>query len=179
VSYVQRLAGKYQTSPAQAQAMIDRMTKVAAADGLELRFDRVQAGNTFDAHRLLQLAHERGVQNTLQERLFRAYLTEGEPIGEPAVLARLAVEAGLDPDEVDAVLSSDEYVREVRADEREARELGINGVPFFVLAGRLGVSGAQTPEILEAAIARAWDEQPKAAPVVIAQGAVCDREGCD
>jgi len=90
-SYVERLARKYGTSIAQADAMIERMTSVAAADGLTFRFDRIKPGNTFDAHRILHLAGERGVQDAVKERLLRAYMTEGEPIGDPEALARLRV----------------------------------------------------------------------------------------
>ena len=90
-SYAERLARKYGTSIAQADAMIERMTSVAAADGLTFRFDRIKPGNTFDAHRILHLAGERGVQDAVKERLLRAYMTEGEPIGDPEALARLRV----------------------------------------------------------------------------------------
>ncbi len=174
-SYAERLARKYGTSLAQADAMIERMTSIAASDGLTFRFDRVKPGNTFDAHRLLHLAYERGLQGALKERLLRAYMTEGEPIGEPTVLARLAAEAGLDPEEVGRVLASDAYAEEVRADEEEARRLGIRAVPFFVLADASGISGAQPVEVLHQALAKAMAEAPRRAP---AGGSVCGPEGC-
>jgi len=145
-TYAERLASKYRTSVPEADAMIRRMTDVAAADGLELHFDRVRSGNTFDAHRTLQLGAERGVQDGVAERLFRAYFTEGEAIGERDVLVRLATDAGLDADETRTMLESDRHSAEVRADEERARALGITGVPFYVIAGRYGVSGAQPPE---------------------------------
>lgn len=179
MSYAERLARKYRTDLPQAQVMLDRMTKVAAGDGLALRFDRIRPGNTFDAHRLLHLAHERGVQNTLKERFLRAYLSEGQAIGDPEVLARLAQEVGLIEDDVSAVLASDEYAREVRSDEREAAQLGITGVPFFVFGGRIGVAGAQTPDVLENALTRGWDELDRLKPEVVAQGAACGVDGCD
>src|SRR5690606_13511384 len=144
----ERLGRKYGTGTAQAELMIRRMTDTAAKDGIERRVDRVRAGNTFDAHRLLHLAGERGRQGELKERLFRAYLGEGEAIGDHATLARLAGDVGLDVDEAAAVLASDAHAREVRADEREAASLGIGGVPFFALAGRFGVSGAQPVDAL-------------------------------
>jgi predicted DsbA family dithiol-disulfide isomerase len=180
-SYAQRLASKYGTQPAQAQGMIDRMVDTAAADGLEFRFDRIRPGNTFDAHRLLHLAHERGVQDALKERLMRAYLTEGAAIGERDVLVRLAVEAGLDEREAQDVLERDGYASEVRQDEALARELGISGVPFFVLAGRLGVSGAQPAEVLRGALDQAWKDHVVADAKLetFAEGAVCGPEGCD
>lgn len=174
-TYGERLARKYGTSLDEADAMIQRMTSIAASDGLAFRFDRARPGNTFDAHRLLHLARERGVQDALEERLFRAYLSEGEPIGDPAALARIAPEAGLDGAEVGGVLASDAYAKEVRADEDEARRLGIRAVPFFVLGGVYGVSGAQPAEILHQALAKAMADAPEPpAP----EGPVCGPEGC-
>jgi predicted DsbA family dithiol-disulfide isomerase len=173
-SYAERLARKYATSLAQAEAMIERMTSIAAADGLTFRFDRIRPGNTFDAHRILHLAYDRGVQGVVKERLLRAYLTEGEPIGDPEALARLASEAGLDTGEVRRVLASDAYARDVRADEDEARRLGIDAVPFFVL-GNYGVSGAQPVGVLQQALAKAMAEAPQRA---IPEGAACGPEGC-
>lgn len=119
--------------------MIDRMTNVARADGLDFHFERIQPGNTFDAHRVIHLAAERDKQDAVKERFLRGYLSEGEPIGEPETLVRLAAEVGLDEEQVRATLASDSYAREVRADENEAREHGISGVPFFVLGGRYAV----------------------------------------
>lgn len=148
VTYAERLAHKYGTSVARGQEMIRTMTAAAAEDGLELRFDLVQPGNTFDAHRLVRWAAARGRSDATAERLFRAYLTEGVAIGEPDELARLAAELGFDANEVAAVLAGDEFTAEVRADEREARERGIRGVPFFLVDGRLGLSGAQPAEAL-------------------------------
>src|SRR5271170_5025783 len=106
VSYPQRLADKYGVTVEKARAMIDSTTKVAQKDGLDFRFDRIQSGNTFDAHRLLHLALDRGMQDVLKERLFRGYFTEGEPIGDRSALARLAAEAGLEPSEIERVLST-------------------------------------------------------------------------
>ena len=177
-SYAERLAGKYGTTPAQAQTMIDRMVDTAARDGLEFRFDRIRPGNTFDAHRLLHLAHERGKQDALKERMLRAYMTEGQAIGDRDVLAGLAREVGLDEQEVRDVLAGDRYASEVRQDEARARELGINGVPFFVLADRFGVSGAQPAEVLLGALERAWAERVKPVLETVAEGAVCGPDGC-
>jgi len=178
-SYAERLARKYGTTPAQAQSMIDRMVDTAAGDGLALRFDHIRPGNTFDAHRLLHLAHERGVQDALKERMLRAYLTEGQAIGEPDVLAPLAREVGLDEREVADLLAGDRCAADVRQDEALARELGISGVPFFVLAGRLGVSGAQPADVLLGALDRAWREFSPPEIVPIVEGAVCGPDGCD
>lgn len=177
--YVERLARKYGMQPPQAQVMLDRMVDTAAKDGLELRFDHIRPGNTFDAHRLLHLARERGVQGALEERLLRAYLTEGDAIGDRDVLATLAREAGIDERAARDVLVGDRYAAEVRRDEAVARELGINGVPFFVIGGRLGIPGAQPADVLLGALERAWSELAGSGPESFAQGAVCDPDGCD
>jgi predicted DsbA family dithiol-disulfide isomerase len=152
----EHLAAKYGATPAQAQEMIDRMTGTAAADGWAFRLDRARGGNTADAHRLLHLAADRGVQDAVKERLLTAYLVDGEPIGDPDALARLAAEAGLDPAEARAVLASDRYLDAVRADEAQARAHGITGVPFFVVDARYGVSGAQPADALLDVLRTAW-----------------------
>jgi predicted DsbA family dithiol-disulfide isomerase len=178
-SYAERIANKYGTTPALAQQRIDQMVETAARDGLEFRFDRIRPGNTFDAHRLVHLGHERGVQDAVKERLLRAYMTEGQAIGERDVLVTLAREAGLDEQEARDVLDGERYTAEVRQDEATARELGISGVPFFVLGGRLGVSGAQPADVLLGALDKAWSERPKPALETYAEGAACGPDGCD
>ena len=157
--------------------MIERVIGAGARAGLEFRYDRIQSGNTFDAHRLLHWAHDVGLQGELKERMLRGYMTEGVAIGEPEALVVLAADVGLDVAEARAILASDRYADEVRADERLARELGISGVPFFVLAGRIGVSGAQPSEVLGAALEKAWGERP--ALETFAEGAACGPDGCD
>jgi predicted DsbA family dithiol-disulfide isomerase len=176
-TYAERLARKYRTPVAQAEGMIRRMVDVAAADGLEFRFDRIRPGNTFDAHRVLHLALERGVQGAVKERFLRGYMTEGEAIGEPEVLVRLAADAGLDADEVTALLATDTYAPEVRADEAEAREHGIDGVPFFAI-GRYGVSGAQPAELLLRVLGDAFQERVEEPEAAFAEGAACGPDGC-
>jgi predicted DsbA family dithiol-disulfide isomerase len=178
-SYVERLAHKYGTPPAQAQVMIDRMVDTAAKDGLEFRFDRIRPGNTFDAHRLLHLAHERGIQDAVKERFLRGYMTEGQAIGDPEALVGLAREAGLDETEVREVLGGERYAAEVRTDQGLARELGISGVPFFVLDGRIGISGAQPAAVLLGALDKAWSELAKPELEPFAEGATCGPDGCD
>lgn len=153
-----RLADKYGVSLEQARAMQQRVTDAAAGEGLRLRYDIAKPGNTVDAHRLLHLAAARGVQGAVKERLLLAYFTGGEPIADRDVLVRLAGEAGLDPGEAAAVLGSDAYAAEVRADEAEARALGIQGVPFFVLDRKYGVSGAQPTPVLLEVLRKAWAE---------------------
>jgi predicted DsbA family dithiol-disulfide isomerase len=153
---VEHLAAKYGTSPAQAQEMITRMAGQAAGEGWEFHLERARGGNTVDAHRLLHLAAERGVQDAVKERLLAAYLVDGERIGDPDTLARVVARAGLDEAEARAVLASDRYLDAVRADEARARAYGISGVPFFVVDGAYGVSGAQPADVLLHALRTAW-----------------------
>lgn len=142
----------------QAQARRSQMAELAAQEGLVFRQDIARSGNTFDAHRLLQLAADRGLEEAANERFFAAYFSEGQPIGDPETLVKLASEAGLDAEAAQSVLNGDDYADKVRADEKEAAELGISGVPFFVLDYRYGVSGAQPPEVLLQALERTWED---------------------
>ena len=171
------LARKYGVPVAQAEEMNARMAGAAAAEGLAFHFDRVVVGNTFDAHRLVHLAHEHGLQDAMKERLMRAYLTEGLSIGTHDVLQRLGEDVGLDAVLVRDTLASDAHAADVRADEARARQLGISGVPFFVLDGKYGVSGAQGPEVLLEAITQAYAETAPAL-VTTAGGPQCDENGC-
>ena len=174
--YAEHLAGKYGVPLAQAQSMIDTMTATAAQDGLEFSFGTARPGSTFDAHRLLHLAAERGVQDAVKERLLRATFTDGEPIGDHDTLVRLVAEAGLDAEEARDVLASDRYAAEVRGDQRQARAYGITGVPFFVVDGRYGVSGAQPADALLEVLSRAWAER---SPLQMVSAGGSDAPGCD
>lgn len=152
------LMAKYGMTEARANAAQIRMERTAADEGLEFRLVGGVTGNTFDAHRVLQLARERGIQDAVIERLFRAHFTEQRSIFEHGSLTTLAVEAGLDADEVTRVLASDAYADDVKADDEQARECGATGVPFFVIDDRIGVSGAQPSEVFADALSRAWAE---------------------
>ncbi len=177
--YAGHLAGKYGVPLAQAQQMLDTMTATAAQEGLDFSFATARPGSTFDAHRLLHLAADRGVQGAVKERLMRATFTEGEPIGDHDALVRLGAEAGLDADEAREVLASDRYAAEVRGDEQQARAYGITGVPFFVVDGRYGVSGAQPAEALGQVLAQAWAERsPLQVVAAGSPGPGCDGDSC-
>jgi predicted DsbA family dithiol-disulfide isomerase len=162
------LAEKYGVSVERAVEMQDHMTGVAAGEGLDFRFDLARSGNTFDAHRMLHLAADHGAQDAMKERLMRAYLTEGELVGDPEVLERLAVEVGLPRSEALQVLAGGRYAAAVRDDERTAAALGIHAVPFFVVDRALGASGAQPPEVLGEMLRRGWEARPQ--PAVVADG---------
>jgi predicted DsbA family dithiol-disulfide isomerase len=159
----ERLASKYGMSVEDARQRHAQLEGLAAEEGLEYHLDRTRGGNSFDAHRLHQLAIERALGDAMMERLMRAYFTEGLATGDPEVLMQLAEEAGLDPVEARAVLDSDRYSDAVREDEAVAHRIGIQGVPFFVLGRRFGVSGAQSADIMLQALDKVWDETEQSA----------------
>lgn len=152
------LASKYGRTPEQAQEMLDSMTRTAAAEGLDYHFERMRPANTFLAHQLIHFAAAQGLQDQMKERLFRASFTEGALLSDLETLLGLAREVGLDAAQARAALQSGQFAQAVRQDEALARELGLSGVPFFVLGGKYGVSGAQSAEVLRAALEQAWQE---------------------
>jgi predicted DsbA family dithiol-disulfide isomerase len=155
LTHTERIARKFGAAPAQIEAMHTRMHGLGDEVGIAFHFDRVKGGNTFDAHRIVRLGLERGIQPAVKERMMRAYFTDGEPIGDRDALVRIAADAGLDAEEARALLAGDRFTDEVRADEARAQELGITGVPFFVFAEKYAVSGAQPLEVLIQALMRA------------------------
>jgi predicted DsbA family dithiol-disulfide isomerase len=150
------LQRKYGMSGDQARKANERMTALAAELGLEYHLDRVRAGNTFDAHRLIHLAATHGRGDAVKERLLAAYFTEGRSIGDRATLTAVAEESGLDRAEVEATFDGQAFADEVRADESRAAALGATGVPFFVIDEAYGVAGAQGTDVLLAALEQAW-----------------------
>ena len=181
-THAEHLAGKYGMTIAQAEQANQQMTERAAADGLEFRLDLIRGGNTFDAHRLLHLAKDHGLQPEMKERLMRATFTEGLPISDKPTLVRLATEAGLPAAEAQAVVDGDAYADAVRADEQQAASYGITGVPFFVADGKYAVSGAQSPEVLLQLLQRAHDDASALTPVGAPNDgnseASCDGDSC-
>jgi predicted DsbA family dithiol-disulfide isomerase len=155
---VEVLAQKYGMSADRARQAQRQMEERATADGLTFRMDGLRSGNTKDAHRLLHLAKASDRQGELMERLQRAYFTEQDSIFDHDALTRLAVEAGLDRDEVADVLASDRYSDHVETDQAMARSIGATGVPLFVIDRRYGISGAQPAETITGVLERAWNE---------------------
>ena len=148
------LMQKYRLSAGQVAEMDARMTQTAAMEGLEFRLDGTVTGNTFDAHQLVHLAHAHGLQDTVIERFFRAYFTEQRSLFAGGSLLDLAADAGLDRDEAAATLRSNRYAESVKVDMETARQLGVTGVPFFVINDRYGISGAQSPDAFLDALQR-------------------------
>jgi predicted DsbA family dithiol-disulfide isomerase len=155
---VELLATKYGMSLADADAAQVQMTERAAADDLDFHLSDLRSGNTRDAHRLLHLAKDVGLQAELTERLHRAYFVESGSVFDAPSLLALAVDVGLDPAEVQDVLTSARYDEAVAADEATASALGATGVPFFVVDRRYGLSGAQPPDVIEGLLRDAWAE---------------------
>jgi predicted DsbA family dithiol-disulfide isomerase len=153
------LSAKYGLTEAQARQAESGVAARAAATGLAFTADRVM-GNTFDAHRLVALGLDQGRQAEVLRRLYEEYFAQGHPVFSLDDLATLGEAAGLDG--ARQALAGGAYADAVRADEQQAARLGISGVPFFVLDGRLGVSGAQPAQTLAAALDRAWAERAAA-----------------
>jgi predicted DsbA family dithiol-disulfide isomerase len=141
------LAAKMGATVEQVRKLNERVVALAADEGLDYHFETYKVINTFDTHRVAHLARANGLDDQAQERLLRAQLVEGEVLDDADTLVRLGGEIGLDPAEVRHVLATDAYGDDVRHDLAEARALGINGVPFFVIDRRFGVSGAQPAEV--------------------------------
>jgi predicted DsbA family dithiol-disulfide isomerase len=128
------------------------------AEGLAFNFDRMaRTPNTLDAHRVIWLAGERGVQDAVVEALFQGYFTDGRDLSDSATLVEMAAGAGLDRAEVDELLAGDAGLDSVRAGEERARRLGVSGVPFFVVNGKVALSGAQPPELFQQAFEQAGE----------------------
>jgi predicted DsbA family dithiol-disulfide isomerase len=157
-SNLDMLSKKYGKSRAEALEMDNHVGGLARAEGLAFDSER-PAGNTFDVHRVLHLGRDRGVQRELLDAVNAAYFASGQDVFDHKVLTSVAVDAGLDAAAVAAVLSSDAHADDVRQDEAQARQLGINGVPFFVFDMALGASGAQPTELFARALDQAWERK--------------------
>jgi predicted DsbA family dithiol-disulfide isomerase len=149
-------------APEQAREMINRVSGIAESVGLEYRYDDIHQTNTVLAHELLHFAKEHGKQLELKERLLRAYFTEGRHIGRVEDLADLAAEVGLDRAAAATALTEHSHLAEVKADMAQAVAYGIQGVPFFVIDDRYGISGAQETAHFVAALRQASAERAEA-----------------
>ncbi|HEU0245186.1 MAG TPA: DsbA family oxidoreductase [Candidatus Limnocylindrales bacterium] len=146
------LARKLGTTVEQVHRLNERVVSLAAAEGLDYHFETYVTINTFDAHRVTHLAKALGLGLPIHERLLRAQLVEGEVLDDPDTLVRLAAEVGVPEAETRRVLETDAYASAVEADIAEAHAIGINGVPFFVIDRRYGISGAQSADLFLSAL---------------------------
>jgi len=158
----EELARRRNISLDEARAMHEVTEHQGIELGIPFDFSRARRGNTFSAHRALQMAHQHGVQDAVNERLMATYFCEGGAIGDPASVAAAAGQAGLDETAVAEMLAGDGFVADVRADEQEAQVLGISAVPFFVIDRRYGIAGAHPAPVLLQAIEQAWAERQPA-----------------
>lgn len=149
------LAERKGLSPEQVDVMLERVTGIAASVGLNYDYDSIKQTNMIKAHELLHLAKAHGKQIEMKERLLKAYFEEGKHVGKIENLADLAAEVGLDRAEVVDALASETYLPAVKADMAQAQAYGISGVPFYVIDGKYGISGAQDPSTFAAALTEA------------------------
>ena len=176
------IAAKYGVSREEAAARLESMNRLAAQEGLTYDLARTQGGNTFDAHRLIHLGYSKDGETgaALKEALLEAYFVDLLPVSEPDVLVETGRRAGLDAGEISAMLDSERFAAEVRADEVDATRLGCTGVPFFVIDRAFAIPGAQDSDTFLLTLRRAWERSHPARPeTVTAQpGAECTDGDC-
>lgn len=145
----------------EATGMNDYVTNMAAQAGLTYDFSKAVVANSFNAHRFSHFAKQYGKQNEAEEKLFAAYFTEGKNIDDAETLMAMAAELGLDVTKLANVMGSGAYAKDVMADIDEAQELGIRGVPFFVLNRKYAISGAQETAVFLDTLQKAFAEETK------------------
>lgn len=172
----QRLADKYGRSRKQAEDMVAQMTQTGVGCGIAFDFAHLVRTNTFSLHRLLHWAkgHSLEAQNALKQSFLDAHFTQGKDLNDRDTLLQLVEAVGLDVEAASGVLETDEFSSEVHEDQAMARELGVTGVPFFVI-GQMGVAGAQSVEVFKDVLEKASALEPE---TVFEEGSVCTPEGC-
>ena len=174
------LADRKGMSEAQSRKMHDNVVEMAKQAGLNYNFDKAVIANSFDAHKMIQLAKTKGLGDEAEERLFRAYFIEGMDFGDAATLVKIGQEIGLQANDIEAALVSEELAKKVNADVAEAAQLGIQGVPFFVFNRKYAVSGAQPTEAFLQTLEKSFAEWEKANPksaFEVIEGPVCKPNG--
>lgn len=181
LSVYDHLAENKGISRDQAKQMVAYSSEIAREAGLKFNQERSIVANSFNAHRLIQFAKTKGLGDKAEEELFKAYFEDGKNIDDKAALTQIGVSIGLDNKELDGVLSSNIFGKEVRKDESSAQEIGIHGVPFFVFDQKYAVSGAQSPEVFSGALDQSWREYEKKQNLIVLQdGKSCSVDGhCD
>ncbi|MBL7763356.1 MAG: DsbA family oxidoreductase [Chitinophagaceae bacterium] len=171
------LAERKGISYEQSEQMHERVIAMAKDAGLEYNFDKAIIANSYDAHRLIQLAKKNKLGDAAEERLFKAYFTEGKDFGNHETLAQIGKEIGLDENKVRQALATNEFSNEVDADIYEAQQIGVRGVPFFVFNRRYAVSGAQASDTFLDVLNKSFAEWKKENPLQqlnITEGEVCE-----
>ncbi|GAA0489697.1 DsbA family oxidoreductase [Salinibacillus aidingensis] len=158
-SIYESLAAKFGSSIEQVKEMNKGIIEQAADIGLEYNYDNMKPTNTFDAHRLAKYAQTQGKEKELTENLLYSYFTENKNVGDIDTIADIAEKTGMDREKTLEVLNDETaYADDVRADEQMARQIGANGVPFFVINQKYSLSGAQPLETFEKALEKVWNE---------------------
>lgn len=163
-----------------AKELNAHVTQMAAEAGLTYNFDRAVVANSFNAHRFSHLAKKHGLGDAAEEALFKAYFTNGKNIDDTATLIELGTAIGLNADEIQTSLESDAYAEDVKHDVAEAQQLGIRGVPFFVMNRKYGVSGAQAVPVFEETIEKAfaeWQQENPKPSLQVIEGDSCGIDG--
>lgn len=179
-SIYESLARKYGTSEDQAKSMTANVVEQAKTVGLDYNFDQLRSANTARAHRLVKWADTQGKGNALGERLLKAYFIEARNINDKDVLIQLAEEMGLDASGASDVVNSNQFFPEIQIDQTEAAQIGIRGVPFFVLNNKYAISGAQPEEVFIEAIEKVAQEEglTPGLKMMGTQGAACEDDNC-
>lgn len=181
ISTLEQLSQSKGWSMEQTREITSNVVNMAAAQGLEFNFEKAVVANTKNAHRLIHLAKASGKGDAMKERLLQAYFSEGKNVDDLLTLVALGKEVGLEEEKIKAMLESDHYEDAVEQDIYESRQLGVKGVPFFVLDRKFGISGAQPDEVFDQTLKKAWAEFAKNNPVIAmagnAGGDSCDVDG--
>lgn len=152
----ERLAEKYNRSIAEVEEMQRNIAAMAKEEGIEFNWENANSGNTFNAHRIIHLAQSLNLGNEAKEAFFYSYMTQGLAIGERETIEDVAARIGLNPNQVEDVLNSDEFAEFVKYDEEVARDqLKVTGVPFFVFDQRVALAGAQPVEVMKDVLTKA------------------------
>lgn len=146
-NYLEALSARKGWSLDQTRQIVANVRNMALGVNLHYNFEGMIHANSMDAHRLTHLAAQHGLQQQAEEALFRAHFVEGKDVGNHTVLAEIGAAIGLEPTAVSSMLGSKEFADAVQHDVAEARQLGINAVPFFVFNRKYGVSGAQDKQV--------------------------------
>ncbi|MBS1751174.1 MAG: DsbA family oxidoreductase [Bacteroidetes bacterium] len=151
------------------------VTQMATDAGLVYHFEKAVVANSFDAHRLIQFANTVGKGDETEERLFRAYFTEGKDISDHKVLIELVADIGFTPGQVKVALDEDIYAYRVKEDIAEAAHLGIRSVPFFVFNRKYAVSGAQPAATFLQVLQQSYTDWQKdnELQILVANGSTC------
>ena len=179
-SYEEYLVKRKGLSAEQVKGMLQNVTQMAREAGLDYHFDRSVIVNSLKAHRLIQFAKTRNLGDEAEERLFHAFFTEGKSIADIDTLTQLGVEIGLDATELQVAFTDELYAYQVKQDIQEARQIGVNGVPFFVFNRKYAISGAQPPQAFLETLRKSFDEWQKLNPqpkLNIQQGNSCSIDG--